>query len=233
MTPDVYRKVMSDAMEISMFIREISLQGLGEPLMDKDIVFRVYMARQALPQVRITLYTNGALLTVDLAARLRGAGLSDLVVSLTGTSREERRGAMGLDDWDSVIEQVEMVRKILPTKVKLVASSDLVQNPLKFTEKWGSDTMVTWEGNWAGQLTKFRGSPHKQPCHRAMDQLMVLHNGDVSLCCFDGEGEMLFGNVMEKSLSDIWGGPERSLVRQQHKEGRRGEIDLCRNCTGI
>lgn len=231
----VYRKVMTDAIEMGMFIDQVSLQGLGEPLMDKDLVPRIRMAREALPHAEISLFTNGSLLTVDMATRLKGAGLSYLVVSLTGSDTGERKAAMGLDDFEKVSGVVELVRNILPTRVKIITSRDLVtdMHAQAFQERWGKDAMVTWEGNWAGRSSPFRGVPHTVPCHRALDQLMVLWNGDVSLCCFDGEGEVLYGNVMEKSLADIWGSPERARVRELHKAGRRAELDLCRTCTGI
>ena len=235
MSDAVFQKILKDAAEMSMFIDRVSLQGLGEPLMDKAIVERVYHVRAIFPNADISLFTNGTLLTPTMAARLKGAGLTQLVVSLTGTNSEERKGAMGLDDFNTVVMQTEAARRILPTKVKLIASRDLVtdMNASAFIEKWGQSAMVTWEGNWAGESFKFRGAPHVKACHRALEQLMFLWDGTMALCCFDGEGHMTFGNVKDKTVLELWEGPERTRVREQHLSGKRAEIDLCRNCTGI
>jgi len=237
MTDEVYSKVLTDAVDLSMFIGRIYLQGLGEPLMDKAIAERVFLARQVLPQVPVSLYTNGSGLDAATIAQLAGAGLSELVVSLTGTTKEQREGAMGLSDFDEVVRWTDHARRLIPTRVKLILSRDLIEDPNldteRFRERWGSDAMITYEGNWAGELTKFRGAPHKEACHRAMEQLMVLWNGDVALCCFDGEGEMTFGNVKDQTLREIWESPERTRVRELHRAGRRAEVPLCKGCTGI
>ena len=233
----VFEKIVNDAAEMSMFIDRIFLQGLGEPLMDKAIVERVHYVRGKFPNAEISIFTNGTLLTPTMSARLKGAGLSQLVVSLTGTNAEERKGAMGLDDYNTVAMQIDVARKILPTKVKLIASRDLIADmnttAAAFVERWGQDAMVTWEGNWAGESSKFRGAPHVKACHRALEQLMFLWDGTMALCCFDGEGHMTFGNVKDKTVLELWEGPERTRVREQHLSGKRAEIDLCQNCTGI
>lgn len=231
----VYRKILTDAKEMEMFIDRVSLQGLGEPLMDKEIGERVYLARQTFPQADISLYTNGSKLDHHAIAKLKGAGLNLLVVSLTGANAEERQAAMGLDDYEQVVAQIEVARKILPVKVKLITSRDLVQDmdAQGFIDRWGRDAMVTYEGNWAGEGWKFRGAPHKRACHRALEQLMFLWDGRMALCCFDGEGHMTFGNVKDKTVRELWESDERSDVRAKHLSGRRAEIPLCRNCTGI
>lgn len=234
MEDSVYQKILTDAQEVDG-ITSISLQGLGEPLSDKDIVRRVYQARGAFPKAEISIYTNGSYLTPAMSERLRGAGLSRLVVSLTGTNAAEREAAMGLKDFDQVVGFADEARKILPTQVKLIASRDLIEDmeAQAFFKRWGKDAMVTYEGNWAGEAWKFRGKPHTQACHRALTQLMFLWNGDLCLCCFDGEGHMTFGNVEERTVKDLWNSPERTKIREQHLAGKRAEIDLCRSCTGI
>lgn len=234
MEDSVYQQILTGAQQVDG-ITAVSLQGLGEPLSDKDIVRRVYQARGAFPKAEISIYTNGTYLTPAMTHRLRGAGLSRLVVSLTGTNTAEREAAMGLKDFDQVVGFADEARKTLPTQVKLIASRDLIEDmeAREFAARWGKDAMVTYEGNWAGESFKFRGRPHVQACHRALTQLMFLWDGTLALCCFDGEGHMAFGNVQERTVKELWESPERTKVREQHLAGRRTEIDLCRNCTGI
>jgi len=234
MSTELYTKILNDAQDIP-FIDRISLQGLGEPLMDKDIVQRVYQARQAFPEADISIYTNGSLLTPEMTSRLKGAGLSLLVVSLTGVNSAQRVAAMGLTDFERTVENAETASKMMPTKVKLVYSRDLVDpgHDVEFLNKWGSNAMITYEGNWAGESYKFRGAPHTKPCHRALDQIMVLWDGTLALCCFDGEGTVTYGNVGDTPLRQLWEHPERQRVKQLHQEGRRSEVPICRGCTGI
>lgn len=237
MSGEVYWKILSDARELDMFIDRVSLQGLGEPLMDREIVERVVLAKEMLPNAELSIYTNGTLLNRNMVDQLKQAGLDLIVISLTGTKAEEREAAMGLKDFDRVSEQADYARTQIRTKVKLIATRDLIENmetsSRQFIERWGSDAMVTWEGNWAGDAWKFRGAPHPKACHRALDQIMFLWNGDLALCCFDGEGRMTFGNVLDKTVRELWEGPDRSWVRDWHRTGRRTEIELCKGCTSI
>ena len=94
MEDTVFRKILSDAKDLEMFIDRVSLQGLGEPLMDKAIVERVYQAKETFPDAEVSVYTNGTFLTPLMTARLKAAGLSLLVVSLTGSNAAEREAAM-------------------------------------------------------------------------------------------------------------------------------------------
>jgi radical SAM protein with 4Fe4S-binding SPASM domain len=232
----IYEKILFDAKELEHQIDRVSLQGLGEPLMDREIVERVALAKQALPKAEVSIYTNGSLLIPEMTRKLKDAGLDSLVISLSSIKAEEREASMGLKDFSRVVEWADYARTQIPTKVKLIATRDLIEDMTTsaqtFIDRWGADAMVTWEGNWAGEAWKFRGAPHPKACWRAVSQIMLLWNGDLALCCFDGEGEMTFGNIKEHTLKELWEGT-REGIRDLHRSGRRTEIDLCRNCTGI
>lgn len=236
MTDAVFQKILGDAKrDLGPFINRVSLQGLGEPLMDKSIVERVYLARRAFPEADISIYTNGTYLTPEMVARLKGAGISQIVISLTGTNAAEREASMGLKDFDKVVEQADHARKVVSTRIKLIASRDLIQDmsAKAFLDKWGDDAMITYEGNWAGEAWKFRGAPQTAPCHRALDQIMFLWDGTLCLCCFDGEGHVTFGNVQDKTVKELWEHPERQRIKKLHEERRRQEVPLCKACTSI
>jgi len=237
MTDEVYRKILSDARELEMFIDRVSLQGLGEPLMDNAIVERVALAKRTFPEAEVSLYTNGSLLVPEMTRRLKAAGLDLIVISLTGVKAEEREASMGLKDFDRVCEWADYARSMLCTQVKLITTRDLIEDMNEstraFIDRWGASAMVTFEGNWAGDAWKFRGAPHPKACPRALDQIMFLWNGDLALCCFDGEGRMTFGNVRDKTVRELWEQPDRSWIREWHQNGKRTEIDICRRCTAI
>jgi radical SAM protein with 4Fe4S-binding SPASM domain len=73
----------------------------------------------------------------------------------------------------------------------------------------------------------------RTPCRRAMNQIMVLWDGRVSLCCFDAEGAVILGDLNHQSLRDVYNGTIALGIRQAHHEGRRGELALCKDCTAI
>lgn len=74
--------------------RVLLLYNIGEPLLYKRIFDAVALAREYIPEVRLT--TNGLLLTADKARKLEKAGLTQLNVSIDGPTEaimQRNRGA--------------------------------------------------------------------------------------------------------------------------------------------
>src|SRR5665811_258270 len=67
--------------------REISLAGIGEPLLHKKVVDAISLAKSLDMKVWVT--TNGSLLTPELMEKLTAAGLDDLNVSINAGSADE------------------------------------------------------------------------------------------------------------------------------------------------
>ena len=61
--------------------KEVNIFGLGEPLLNPDLVEMVQIARQHIGTRRLRFSTNGILLTPELAHELKEAGITDIGVS--------------------------------------------------------------------------------------------------------------------------------------------------------
>ena len=77
---------------------------------------------------------------------------------------------------------------------------------------------------WQARCTEGRCSA---PC----DQLIVLANGDVTLCCEDYDGKLAIGNVRENGLVRIWMSEKARAIRNGFSENRV-VAPYCRNCLG-
>ncbi|MBP1641086.1 MAG: Radical domain protein [Bacteroidetes bacterium] len=82
----------------------------------------------------------------------------------------------------------------------------------------------TANGSW--QLKKRL----KNRCWRQWSGAVIAANGDVLPCCFDKNGEYVFGNVEHESFFEIWNGGKANLFRSKIHTNRK-EIAICRNCT--
>jgi hypothetical protein len=244
----LYRKIVDEAATIPV-IEKLTLTGLGETLLDRFLVERVFYARSVFPPgVTIDLYTNGTFLRPKLTDALIAAGLNVIYVSLNATNREKRREIMQVDDFDDVVSYTKYA--LDATKgtrcrviVKGIASKDLMEvgEHEQFQEMWGGDwdkggnSYIHLEGSWAGSsrtLQMLRTKP-RNACHRALGQIMVLWDGRVSLCCFDGNGDVILGDLNYQTLREVYESPTYVGIRLAHAEGRRQEIPICANCTSI
>jgi len=238
----LYARIIDQAAEIPR-IDKITLTGLGEPLLDPKVVARVDYARFRKPSAEIDLYTNGSFLKPAVVDALSEAGLSTLYVSLNAANASKREQIMRLKDYHEVVGYIEYARAHgkFRTIVKAVMEKDLIEQDEaeEFLARWGGplqlggNAFMHLEGNWAGEMGRPMRVLPTTACYRALDQIMVLWDGRVSLCCFDGEGQVIFGDLNEQTIKEVFDGEKAWAYRLAHAEGRRAELELCRTCTAI
>ncbi len=56
-------------------------------------------------------------------------------------------------------------------------------------------------------------------CALPFYQLVILSNGDVVICCMDYDGEIVLGNIFEKSIKEIWLGEKATKIRESFFRG--------------
>lgn len=245
MSMDVFKRIIDQVPAIPL-IESITLTGLGETLLDRHLLERIKYIRKVLPSISLDMYTNGSILRPQTTDALIDAGLTVLYISLNATHKQQRQEVMALDDWDDVVGYTDYaVQRAKGTGtrviVKGVASKDLMEigDHDTFMERWGGDwqkggaAYLHLEGNWAGAMgQKMRTTP-RNACHRAFGQIMVLWTGEVSLCCFDGFGEVILGDLRTQTIKDVYNGQKAVDIRVAHHEGRRKDLFLCKDCTAI
>jgi radical SAM protein with 4Fe4S-binding SPASM domain len=77
-----------------------------------------------------------------------------------------------------------------------------------------------------GDELDIKNSPKK--CPLAKSHLVVLVDGRVSMCCYDLNGQRIYGNVFVDKLKDIWFNPK---VRAMRKQAENRGYALCQNCS--
>jgi len=90
----------------------VILYGIGEPLMNPDIVEMVKFARKTMgDNGEVLLSTNGTLLTPELAGRLVKAGLTSLYMSLDSLNEEKLKGIRRGINYTSALENLKFFLK--------------------------------------------------------------------------------------------------------------------------
>lgn len=245
MEPAVFRRVIDQAADFPL-VDIITLTGLGESLLDPYLESRLEYIRTKTPfkALEVNLFTNGHTLTLERAQALHEAGLSALWVSLNATNPISRREIVGFDDYDQVVSEIHRIHEKLPSLkciVKAVVGKDLMEpgESALFEEQWGGrsdfggNAFLHLEGNWAGETWKMRVPPHG-PCWRLFNQIMVLVDGKVTICCFDGLGKIILGDTSTSTLREIMTTSETyKEYRKAHVERGRASLPLCGQCTAI
>jgi len=144
-----------------------------------------------------------------------------------------------LDNTLRFIELKERLRPGTRIRVSMVQQENNRDEADAFAGYWqqrlhGNDEVVVTRGyNWG---TKTGVAPHDpraslHPCISLWTSCVIDVAGNVSLCCADESGSIVLGNVLEKSIAEIWRGPLMQSYREKHLGGSRREIPMCNGCA--
>jgi len=227
----------------------INLFLMNEPLLDRQLVERIHMAKRACPQAQISLWTNGVALDAELTARLLDAPLDSLGVSLHAHRAETYRRLTGRGDFPRVLGNVvnfveqRLARRPDLTLVIRYVSADRLQpgEERELATFWAEGALVLDidEGylSRAGNLEAPGGvsAPHRwmAGCQAlgGPKQAHVLFTGQVVMCCMDYARQSSLGDCTQESLGQIWRGPRRREALELLYGVREAPADfLCSQC---
>lgn len=70
-------------------------------------------------------------------------------------------------------------------------------------------------------------------CDWINDKAFINYRGDIVLCCSDFKGEVVFGNILNASFSEIYNCDLYNLYRLAHDKGEGKTMPLCDRCNRI
>jgi radical SAM protein with 4Fe4S-binding SPASM domain len=247
MDTEVFKSTVKQAVELG--VTTILPFIDGEPLTDSRMVdFVEWMAAELPTNVTTGWYTNGSLLTEEKAYRLlRTKRIPHFNVSMQGGDKATYEKNMGLE-WERTIKNVERLIEINrelgnPTQIRanMCVGGPSHHSVEAFKERWGRFEEVSI---CLGAYSNFGGigkdemgdAPWRDKprlvCDRGTRHIYVFWNGDVGQCCFDLKGTIVYGNVKEQSLFDIWDGPKARKSRKAHWElDVKNMAPICVNCS--
>ena len=185
----------------------VNVSGTGEATLTKylsDIV-KKFGDRN----IHIEIVTNGDFLKPKLISDLYSSGLKQLVVSM----------------YDGP-EQIEYFNNLFD-------ECGIDKDLYTLRDRWydeDEDYGLIYT-NRAGSMGEKLLSPHERPCYYPHYAAYIDWNGDVLLCCQDMYNRtVIFGNILEKKLVDIWVDKKLNDFRKKLVKGER-TISPCNNCT--
>lgn len=240
MSDELVDKILADAHALG--IDRVLLFLNGEPFIFKRFFGWLHKLRHY--GMKTHVFTNGASLTRDKADQL--ASFHDVVelvcFSVSGKDAESQRRIMNLD-FDRVIQNIRyfandanyngfadttIIKQVYVSMPNIEGTA--YQNQWKqLWAKEGIKAQVNPNFNWGGRVGHDKGG-FTSYCGR-LDHMTVLWDGRVNLCCMDGHGEVILGDLNHQTISEVYNGEVAKHYRSLHTQGRQSELKLCDICT--
>ncbi len=175
----------------------LALFSNNEPFLDEDILDKHRYAREKLPNVRMHLFTNGTLLTVEKFKELMSY-LDELIID---NYMEDLK----------LIRPCEEIKRYCETHPELKKKVTIVlRNPREVLSTRGGDA----------PNRKKMISFGKERCVLPFKQLIIRPDGKVSLCCNDPYGKNTLGDLSKDTITMVWNNDRFQMVRKCLYEGR-------------
>jgi len=226
----------------------INLFMNNEPLTDPYIIDRLHHARDACSRADLNVFTNGLLLTPELAYKLVCSPATWINISLHGIRESTISKAMGissdtvLENLDDLLQAARQVRGTLDSiGVNFLRhqylSDEEAEEAIHYWRAKGIksisvfDGPVSRAGNVSG-LPKTRHTGKIVGCLsvRADEMLHVTEDGKVILCCMDWRREVILGDLRRESIAEVWNGKRRQVWEMIRGRGDMPSGFLCRRC---
>lgn len=206
---------------------------------------------ESTPFPKVELLTNGLPITsAKQEAILNCQAVQSIGFSMDGGSPEAYEAIRVRAKWEkfrSILEDLAKANKqlkepkelyiisVLPDKKSMLAAEQhqefrrLLETvdsyELRLAHDWGGQVEV--DGEMQGSK---RAKPWKWGCSMMMDQLVVLPDGDVSICCNDLNGLGTVGNLFTDGLYGAYASDSRRQWLDLMARNSTDGIELCKDC---
>ena len=242
----------------SWHLKQIVLVGLGEPLINPDIVKLVSYAKEKNIADKIHIVTNGILLTHEMSDRLLDAGIDVIRISVNGLSDDDYFKYSGKRiDYQELLTNIRYLHDRKPDHVKIYSKimDYMVSNEKrkkKFEEDWGSvsdvtnieyltymSTSIDYDGQ-ISTVSKQKGLkgfniPETNICPLPFYHIYLNAEGTISACCVAGPWSsppaLEMGDLHKMSIKEIWEGPKfREFMLRMLEKGKNSADPVCKDC---
>ena len=217
-----YREIARDRLGVGT---TISLCGLGEPLLNREVVGYVRDAKAE--GFRVQLSSNGALLSEEKGAALLDAGLDEILIN-AGDEGDEYEEVYGLP-WEKTYENVKrfaaMAEGRTNVTIVLVDHRESPEHRQKMRQLWHSHGIRSFYSfeimNRGGALSVDHMQYEQMPqlararelltadggatpcCGAPFAYLFIGYDAQYYLCCSDWRKETAMGTIFDRSFEDV------------------------------
>lgn len=250
MTAEVFESVIQSVEEMS--IPSISMNGTNEPLLDKKIYCRIKRILSINSVVDVHMNTNGVLLNEKNGNKILDSGLTRLLVGFDAATKQTYERVRAGSTFDTVrrnvLEFIEMRDKrnqIFPVvRLSFVRMSTNELELDSWVDFWKEiadylsvqefiSPSLTADKDHLFPVNRVRDEQIESSsvaCSQPFERVTVRGNGDVLPCCSHLATSMPIGNVLEKSVKDIWKAKKARDLRGMFLNDTWSTHPICSKC---
>ncbi len=240
----LFRSVVDQC--LAMGVRRYTLYLMNEPMLDRELPERVaYVSSRIRKPQYCKTTSHGGMLTDRMARGLLDSGLDKLKISIHSLNPDRYRLMMGLK-LERTLRNVDRFLdyrarggykrpKLEIVVVDSVYNHDEIPAIRRYWDEREVRLSVETVENRADHSTlrdAAIGVTELRPfswCRRLRDQIYVLQDGRMLMCCVDWEHRAVVGDLNTATLEDIWYGRAYAGLRRRFAQGDvKGT--LCENC---
>lgn len=222
----------------------VELQFRGEPTIHKHLLEMVEGVKKQ--GVMVGFSTHGGLLALSERALKAACSVHYLTVSIDGVGEESYESKRVGAKWDRLLKGLDALfaNKEASSKYPIVDLQIINLSPDSEKEKAKLEALVKdkkWDATVRFQPETLLGFSEKGT-HRTLfenDKTLCLNpwlsvsvhaNGDVVPCCMSWDNQVVYGNLEQQSLREIWETSEvLKTFRKQHLT--RCLPEMCKGCS--
>lgn len=247
MSLTTFRETIRQLKTFPKKIKVLSLTGVGEPLLNKNLPEMIKIAKESNQFERIEFISNGALLFPDISEQLIKNGLDTLRISLQGITSEKYKEICGVNiDFDLFMENLRYFFRIRGKARLFVKILDIALegnedelfyrlfqdcSDRMFIEKVQptydgvalTDELNNKEDRYGRLIEK------RKVCPLPFFMLGVFPNGDVQPCD-NLYRPVILGNIHSRTIPEMWNSSELRDFWKLHLEGNRELHPKCSLC---
>lgn len=247
MTFELYKKIideMANHLPIAMvpFFR-------GESLLHPQFIeFIQYAKEKNIGPIQYT--SNGLALSKELSQKIIDAGIDFVSFSLDTLDAELYKKSRLAGNLQTSMDNVKYFAKLCKeykqkglkvpeiqvSSVDIDLYKDGQREFVDFWKKYVDIVRIYEEHDNNGRFRnkevskKFEYIIDRRPCKKIYTDMVICWDGSISLCCYDWNETHNFGNLNEKSISEIWNSIEYQKLREMHENNTISEDFICYEC---
>ncbi|MEO5361164.1 MAG: radical SAM protein [Nitrospirota bacterium] len=240
----LYRKII-DETAIENPSARIWQIFFGDPFLLDDMPYRIKYAKDK-GLTDVVLNTNGVLMTPERSLPLIEAGLDAMYVGIDAITKETYDKIRVGGNYEKTVKNVQSYRDLLIKHgnsrqkifVQFVVSEYNANETEEFRRFWTNEGVavkirpkVSWAGLVDAPNLRDNKTVTRKPCYWLVRNINICADGEATLCSVDVHCKVKCGNVMEKTVKEVWNGVLKQY-RAMHTENRYDELpDMCRDCS--